>query len=403
MRNGVVPAGGRDGPGLAHGELGIEDGQTKRRLRIAARHLAMRPCVGDQRIGLHFAPGACGGRHGNHGKHRLAGLAVAAVVGHRAAVGQQEIDTLGAVERAAAAPGDERVDTQLRRMQPSDLDHVRIGIAVEIVEHAGRHPRRVERRERSSHLTRRDEALVGDDERSPESHLARQRAELTRRAGTEHEPRPRLKVERHRAAREARRAADCPEMRVGADEHLSLRNGRARHRPLAERIRRHNFEDGPGRHHRHVPVFVDDIDVALDGHRARIIIAACRQPFLKGQLAGACVETGQDPAALHRIEIVADDERRGNVGGRTVVAPGHMRARDVAASSRPDGERGIAARPVRHDEEQPVGRHRRRRDPGRQPINPPDLAAVRGIVRHHPFVAAHHNLLLALRVPDHGR
>ena len=59
--------------------------------------------VGDHRVALRLAAGAGGGRNADHRQQRRGRLAVAAVVGDLAAVGEQEVDALGAVERAAAA------------------------------------------------------------------------------------------------------------------------------------------------------------------------------------------------------------------------------------------------------------------------------------------------------------
>src|ERR1043166_9016736 len=50
----------------------------------------------------------------DRGQHRLGCLAEAPVVGHGAAVGQKEIDPLGAVHRAAAADADDQVRSECR-------------------------------------------------------------------------------------------------------------------------------------------------------------------------------------------------------------------------------------------------------------------------------------------------
>src|SRR5262249_6825402 len=51
----------------------------------------------------------------------------------RPAVGEHEVDPFRAVERAAAADRDDRVDAARRRERSSGLDHPIVGIAVEVV------------------------------------------------------------------------------------------------------------------------------------------------------------------------------------------------------------------------------------------------------------------------------
>ena len=106
-----VDAGQRtDASRLRHSQLGVEYRDPKRRLLIPACHLHVRFGVRDQGKGLGLAAGARRSGHADRRQHRLGGLAEALVVGHRAAVGQQEIDPLGAVHRAAAADRDQKID-----------------------------------------------------------------------------------------------------------------------------------------------------------------------------------------------------------------------------------------------------------------------------------------------------
>ncbi len=129
----VVAGHRRDAARRAHRELGIENRDLHRRRRIAARHLHMRRGIGDDGIALRLAPGAGGRRNADHRQQRCVRLAVSTVVGHRAAVGQQEVDALGAVERAAAAEPDDRVDPERRGKGAAGLDHRGIGILAEVV------------------------------------------------------------------------------------------------------------------------------------------------------------------------------------------------------------------------------------------------------------------------------
>src|SRR6185369_3877154 len=91
----------RNTPRLRNRESRIEERDAKRCFWIATRHLRMCLGVGNQRVTLSFTSGAGGGRYRNHRQHRLSRLSVAAIVRHAATVGQQKIDALGAVHRAA--------------------------------------------------------------------------------------------------------------------------------------------------------------------------------------------------------------------------------------------------------------------------------------------------------------
>ena len=66
--------------------------------------------VGDQGIRLPLTAGACCRRHTDGRQHRLFGLAEPLVVGHLAAVGQQEVGALGAVHGTAATDGNDQVN-----------------------------------------------------------------------------------------------------------------------------------------------------------------------------------------------------------------------------------------------------------------------------------------------------
>ena len=110
MRDRVDARRGRNGRRSAGGQLGIEDRDAERGRRIAARHLHVRAGIGDHRVALRLAAGAGGRGNADRRQQRRRGLAVAAVLAHLAAVGEQEIDPLGAVERAAAADGDDRIE-----------------------------------------------------------------------------------------------------------------------------------------------------------------------------------------------------------------------------------------------------------------------------------------------------
>ena len=196
VRNGVVPGDRRDVPRLRDGQGRIQDRDAKRRLRIAARHLEMRLAVGDDRVGLRLAPGPGRRRNADRGQQRLDRLAVAAVVAHRAPVGQHEIDPLGAVERAAASDRDDRIDAQGGGERAPGLDHAGVRTRREAAEQPARRAALLERGLRVRSMARRHDARVRHDERPRESELARERAEPCEGAFAEDDARPMVEVER---------------------------------------------------------------------------------------------------------------------------------------------------------------------------------------------------------------
>src|SRR5207253_7425262 len=99
-------------------------------------------------------------------------------IAHRPAVGEHEVDALGTVERAAPADGHDRVDAAGGRLLAARLPHARIRVGVEAVEEEGCDPGGTEKRGGALDMSRRDDAWIGDDERSRAGQVAREIAEL---------------------------------------------------------------------------------------------------------------------------------------------------------------------------------------------------------------------------------
>ena len=116
--------------------------------------------IGNERIALGLAPGAGGGGNADHGKHVLRGLAVSPVVLHAAAVGQQEVDALGAIQGAASPQSDDGVRPLFGCELSPPLDHGGIGVDVEVVERHRLHSRRLERVQGFVHVARGLQAMV---------------------------------------------------------------------------------------------------------------------------------------------------------------------------------------------------------------------------------------------------
>ena len=105
-----------------------------------------------------------------------------AVVAHRSAVGQDEVDALRAVERAAAAERDDAVDASAGRVLAPRLDHVGVGVRAELVKEERHDADGVQQRRRAIHQAGRDNSFVGDDQRAREPELGAQQAKLIQRA-----------------------------------------------------------------------------------------------------------------------------------------------------------------------------------------------------------------------------
>src|SRR5579883_3129429 len=78
---------------LRHGEFRIENRYTKRGFLVATGHLEVGLFVGDEGVALGLAAGPGSGGNANGGKHRPRRFAVALVVGHPAAICEDEINS----------------------------------------------------------------------------------------------------------------------------------------------------------------------------------------------------------------------------------------------------------------------------------------------------------------------
>ena len=176
MRDGVVAGSGRHRCGLRQREARVEDDRAERRFRIAARHFPVRARIGNDGVGLRLAACARSRRHANHRQHRLGRLRITLEIVNDATLGQQKVDSLCAVERAAAAEADDRVDALARRVAPAGLEHVGIGVRTELAELERVDARRFKRRMRVLEMPGPDEPRIGDEQRPRKPQLLRQRS-----------------------------------------------------------------------------------------------------------------------------------------------------------------------------------------------------------------------------------
>ena len=94
---------GCDASGLRKGQFRVQNRHLGHRLRITAGHLGVRDRIGNQRKTLALTARAGGGGNCNERQHRLGRLAHTPVILYLAAIGEQEITSLGGVHRTTAA------------------------------------------------------------------------------------------------------------------------------------------------------------------------------------------------------------------------------------------------------------------------------------------------------------
>ena len=163
--NGIESCRGRHLSRLGKRQRRIQQDHPKRSLGIPASHLLMGIRVGNERVALSLAPGAGRGGNADHGQHIPGGLAVSPVVLHAAAVGQQKVDALGAIQGTASPQSDDGVRPLFGCELSPPLDHGRIGVDVEVVEGQRLNARRLESVQGFVDVARGLQAMVGHQQR----------------------------------------------------------------------------------------------------------------------------------------------------------------------------------------------------------------------------------------------
>ena len=164
MRDRVDASACRDLVRLRHRQQGIEDGDARRRFRIAARHLLVRLFVGNERERLTFAARAGRRRHGDQRQHRLRRLTDAPIILHPPAVGEEEIAALRGVHAAAAAEPNDQLRANGACGFEALLHLAGGGIFLDRVEDCGTTPAASSARPTGRHA-RGNDAWVGDEKR----------------------------------------------------------------------------------------------------------------------------------------------------------------------------------------------------------------------------------------------
>ena len=123
----------------------------------------------------------------------------------------------------------------------------------------------------------------------------------------------------------------------------AVRDRRRRHHHLVHRILAELGVFTARLHHEHVAVFARDEQLAVAGDRRRRKRAAAADPRAIQPRAALDVIRGQDAVVVQRVELIAIDDRRRDIGAVAIVAPGNGVARGL-----PGRQRDVAARAGPH-------------------------------------------------------
>ena len=117
------------------------------------------------------------GGYGDHREHRFARLADTPVVLHAAAIGEQEVDPLGAVHHTAPAQADQKVDALGLGDGETGVHMLGRGVDLDPVEQDRVEAGLDQHRPAPLGVTGRDDARVGDEQHAPPPEFACQFAE----------------------------------------------------------------------------------------------------------------------------------------------------------------------------------------------------------------------------------
>ena len=144
----------------------------------------MRNRIRHESVGLRLASRAGRRRHRDQWQQRLDGPSVPPVVRHRSAVGQDEVDALGAVDRTATAQTDEPVEAEGRSDQAARLHHGRGWVLGEVVKGVGRHTRGPQQSKRLGHIAGLSDPSVRHHQHIGQPEVTGRVAELRERTWT---------------------------------------------------------------------------------------------------------------------------------------------------------------------------------------------------------------------------
>ena len=149
----------------------------------------------DERVRLGFAsgPGRCGDCH--HRQQRFLGFSVSPVVGHAPAIGQEKINSLGAIHRAAASQPNQEINPVFAGRQPAALRHGRSRILPEIVKGGEVEARFLQHSAGVLDVARSEQARIGNHENARPAQLAHKLPQAVHSSHAEMDPCRGLEVE----------------------------------------------------------------------------------------------------------------------------------------------------------------------------------------------------------------
>ena len=178
-------------------ELRIEQRDLHRCRGIAAGHLHVGRGVGDHGVALCFAPCSCRSGNTDHRQQRRRRFPVAAIIAHRAAVGQEEIDPFRAVQRAPATETDDGVEAERLREGAASLDHRAVRIGTKLGEEDRVNARSLQNSRGAGGVTGIDDTGVGHEQRTFEPQIAREVPKTLQNTEPEYDSSARTKLERN--------------------------------------------------------------------------------------------------------------------------------------------------------------------------------------------------------------
>jgi len=144
---------------------------------------------------LGYTSSPSGRGNANHWEKSLARLAVAGIVLHLTAVGQEKVDAFGAVQRTTTAQADNGINLQRRGKVSSGLDHSAVRVHLEIVKSENFNRRLAQGSQGFIDVAGGNETPIGYQQSALEAEFTCYLAEPFNSAGSEDYASTRLEIE----------------------------------------------------------------------------------------------------------------------------------------------------------------------------------------------------------------
>lgn len=126
------------------------------------------------------------------------------------------------------------------------------------------------------------------------------------------------------------RRLDTVQVTIGSQNQSVTDHGGRGHRSLVEVVFRQHLEFGPGRKNGRLAVLIEQVQPSCGSDRRGGKVAP--HPGLPDLLAGRRLKAGRHTAIVDRVQVVADDQRRGLRGHRLLHDPADVRIRHIPPS-----------------------------------------------------------------------